>query len=90
MVFPFNYAFLPSTRGADGDPLGWWARWLTKSRRRNIFFVEFDDYRLAHVEFFFATYHRLGGKDFKVPGLGQVAKTGQILRNGKLNHHKNG
>jgi hypothetical protein len=31
-------------------------------------FVGFDECRLAHVRFFFATYHRLGGKDFKVSG----------------------
>ena len=46
-------------------------------------FVGFDECRLAQVGFFFATYNRLGGKDFKVLGWGEVAEAGQIVRKGK-------
>ena len=47
-------------------------------------FVGFDECRLAQVGVFFATYNRLGGKDFKVSGWCEVVEAGQIVWNGKI------
>jgi inorganic pyrophosphatase len=122
IVFPFNFGFIPSTRGADGDPLdiiiihdepmftgcqiqarllGMVKAEQTEKGRTmrhdrlvgalideetpaEYLFVDFDERRLAQVEFFFATYNRLGGKDFKVLGWGKVAEAGQIVQKGKI------
>jgi inorganic pyrophosphatase len=122
MVFPFNYGFIPSTRGADGDPLDiiiihdepMFAGCQIQARLLGVvkakqtengktmrndrlvgalvdeesapeyLFVDFDQRRLTQVEFFFATYNRLSGKEFKVLGWGKVAEAVRIVRKGKI------
>jgi inorganic pyrophosphatase len=121
MVFPFNFGFIPSTRGEDGDPLDIMiineepmaTGCLLKARLLGVvhaeqtengktmrndrllgalideespakyLFVEFDERKLAQVEFFFATYNRVSGKDFKVLGFGVAGKAEQLVEQGK-------
>jgi inorganic pyrophosphatase len=47
-------------------------------------FVEFDGRKLAQIEFFFATYNKISGKDFKVLGLGDATEATQLVRQGKI------
>jgi inorganic pyrophosphatase len=122
MVFPFNFGFIPSTRGADGDPLDiiiihdepMFAGCQIKARLLGVvkaeqtengktlrndrlvgalldeespaeyLFVEFDGRKLAPIEFFFATYNRISGKDFKVVGWGDARQAEQLVRQGKI------
>ena len=121
MVFPFNFGFIPSTRGADGDPLDiiiihdepMFAGCQIKARLLGVvkaeqtengktmrndrlvgalmdeetpekfLFVDFDEQNLAQVEFFFATYNRISGKDFKALGWGDAQLARQLIQNGK-------
>ncbi|HEV2696056.1 MAG TPA: inorganic diphosphatase [Verrucomicrobiae bacterium] len=121
MVFPFNFGFIPSTRGEDGDPLDVMiindepmaVGCLLKARLLGVvhaeqtengktvrndrllgalmdeespakyLFVEFDERKLAQVEFFFATYNRVSGKEFKVLGFGVAGKAEQLVEQGK-------
>jgi inorganic pyrophosphatase len=121
MVFPFNFGFIPSTRGADGDPLDiiiihdepMFAGCQIKARLLGVvkaeqtengrtlrndrllgavwdeespaeyLFVDFDRRKLAQIEFFFGTYNRVSGKDFRILGLGDVAQAEQIVRKAK-------
>jgi inorganic pyrophosphatase len=115
------YGFIPSTRGADGDPLdilianaepmtmgclvavrllgvvqaeqaenGKLLRndrlvgaLVDEESPDKYLFVGFDGRQLAQVEFFFATYNRVSGKDFKVLGFGSAAQAEQIVQQGK-------
>jgi hypothetical protein len=53
-------------------------------------FVGFDECRLAQAGGFFAIYHRLGGKGFRVLRWGRRRGSGQIVWDDKLHHYKNG
>jgi inorganic pyrophosphatase len=122
MVFPFNFGFIPSTRGADGDPLDiiiihdepMFAGCQIKARLLGVvkaeqtengktmrndrlvgaltdeetpekyLFADFGKRNLVQMEFFFATYNRISGKDFKVLGWGDARLARQLIQNGKI------
>ena len=121
MIFPFNFGFIPSTLGDDGDPLdvlilndvplqtgclvkaslvavvnaeqtekGKTFRndrlvGAVKDEESPPAFLEevLDKRRIAEIQFFFATYNKFSGKDFKVLGTGGPEEAKQVVLKGE-------
>lgn len=122
MVFPFNFGFVPSTLGDDGDPLdvlllndvplvcGSLVKAallaVVKAEQtedgktfRNDRLVgamadeesppeflklDLDSRAVAEIQFFFSTYNRFSGKEFKVVGIGDERAAHDLVRQGEL------
>ena len=121
MVFPFNFGFIPSTLGDDGDPLDililndvpLLCGCLVKARlvavakaeqtehgqtMRNdriigalldeesppeFLKLDYTPRLAAQIQFFFATYNRFSGKEFKVLGVGSPQRAKKLIRDGE-------
>jgi inorganic pyrophosphatase len=121
MVFPFNFGFIPSTLGDDGDPLDILilndvplvCGCLAKARLLAVVEAEqtehsrtfrndrlvgtlvdeespppflkqtLDERRGAEIQYFFATYNKLGGKEFKVLETAGAEQAKRLVRRGQ-------
>jgi inorganic pyrophosphatase len=52
------------------------------------FHHDLDERVLAQIEFFFVAYNRLGGKKFKVKGIGGARDAKKIIADGQRRHRK--
>lgn len=126
MVFPFNFGFIPSTLGEDGDPVDVLMLYdlplvcgclvkaaliavvnaeqteqgktfrndrlvgsiLDEESPAEFLQVELDDRRVAEIQFFFATYNRFSGKEFRVLGTGGPEEASRIVHEGQARFRK--
>lgn len=120
MMFPFNYGFIPSTRGQDGDPLdivilndqpmalGSWARVhllavieaeqteegepvrndkligaaMDEETPPKFVSLPLDQSRINQIVFFFSSYNRISGKEFKTLRTGSRDDAEKLVRAG--------